>query len=74
MCTISAVPAAGSGSSTGKGIKLAPRRTSKALTQVTEFNPSTASLHLRQTEGLWLVPDISRQEGKPPTRHNVLGS
>lgn len=68
MCNLmySAVPVPGSGSGTGKGIMLAPRRTSKALTQVTEFTPSTASLHLRQTEGLWLVPNTSRQEGKPP--------
>jgi hypothetical protein len=55
-----------SGSGSGTGITLAPRRTSRALAQLEgEFNPSTASHHLRQTEKLWLCPNLSRQEGMP---------
>ena len=61
---VSALNTSGSGS--GKGITLAPRRTSRAQSQLEgNFTPSTAPLYLRQTEGVWLCPNLSRQEGKP---------
>jgi len=32
--------------------------------QLVPFNKNTAALYLRQTENLWLVPNMTRHEGE----------
>ena len=43
-------------------IALTSRRSSK--THLVPFDKGTAAMYLRQTEQLWLMPNLSRQEGK----------
>ena len=43
-------------------IVLSPKRPQKP--QLVPFNKNTAALYLRQTEALWLVPNMSRQDGE----------
>lgn len=43
-------------------IVLSPKRPQKP--QLVPFNKNTAALYLRQTETLWLVPNMSRQDGE----------
>ena len=43
-------------------IALTSRRSSK--THLVPFDKSTAAMYLRQTEQLWLMPNLSRPEGK----------
>jgi len=41
-------------------IVLSPKRPTKP--QLVPFNKNTAALYLRQTENLWLVPNMTRHE------------
>ena len=43
-------------------IVLSPKRPQKP--QLVPFDKNTAALYLRQTEALWLVPNMSRQDGE----------
>ena len=43
-------------------IALTSRRSSK--THLVPFDKGTAAMYLRQTEQLWLMPNLSRQEGE----------
>ena len=43
-------------------IALTSRRSSK--THLVPFDKGTAAMYLRQTEQLWLMPNLSRQEGQ----------
>ncbi len=43
-------------------ISIAPRKPTRP--QYVNFNKSTAALYLRQTEGLWMNPDLTRPEGE----------
>ena len=54
----------GSGSGSGVGITLAPRRSSKPLPELVPFTANSASLYLRQTENLWLCPNLTRHSGE----------
>jgi len=53
-------------------IVLSPKRPTKP--QLVPFNKNTAALYLRQTENLWLVPNMTRHEASKLLFNRPTGS